>query len=900
MKKRFFAALMCLCLLLTLMPTTAFAAGTGAIQLVDSTSNPTGGISGYTASGYHYVYYGVNGSTPIKWRVLDDQTNTGETGLFLLSEDLLGTGTFGGVYFDNTSPYSNAWQGSDAQGWCKDFAGESGASTNVSDAFTGNELAAILATTKGDDSFTSSTYSVPFAAATDILSGDKVFFLSAKEAENSDYGFTNDSSRIANYTGSAGVWWLRSPFADFDYDAGVVYLVGRVLYSNVPSDWAARPAFNLNLNSVLFTSAAVGGKIPAAAGGGAIFEISSTTPTEWKLTLLDSDRHFAAATTAVNGDVLTVTYSGATTGTNEYISAIVKDNSGNITRYGRLKNTTAAADASGTVNIDLSGVTMAATDTLYVFSEQYNGGANDDTKLTDYASALVEVSQTKNAYAITKTLTNITSDNTSIYRLSSDTTTNYTATLSADTNYTLPASITVKVGVSTLTAGTDYTYDSTNGALTIYAASITGDIEITAAGVAPHSHSWATTWATNATHHWHECEGAGTCDITADSAKDNYGTHTAGDWVIDTNATASTNGSKHKECTVCGYVMETATIPATGGGSSDPTYFYTLTFDTNGGSSISTARISEYATVDLTLSKYIPTREGYEFTGWYSDKALTAKITSIRLTKNTTIYAGWKTTHENPRTGIDNPFTDVKESDWFFDDVMFVYGNKLMLGTSATTFSPGDTTTRAMVATILWRMEGSPKVTGSSGFTDVSDGKYYTDAVTWAKQNDIVKGYSNTLFGPNDPVTREQLAAFFYSYAQYKGYDTTISGSISSFKDKDKVSDWAVDAMKWAVGYGVIQGKTGNLLDPQGDATRAQLAAMLHRLIEKNGLVEGVTPTGLMGWINPKGLDIPKTGDDANAAFFSGMFMLSAMALVALLYLRKRKNGGNDPTSTAA
>jgi len=134
-----------------------------------------------------------------------------------------------------------------------------------------------------------------------------------------------------------------------------------------------------------------------------------------------------------------------------------------------------------------------------------------------------------------------------------------------------------------------------------------------------------------------------------------------------------------------------------------------------------------------------------------------------------------------------------------------------------------------MVAAILWRMEGSPKVTGSSGFTDVPEGKYYTDAITWAKQNDLVNGYSDTLFGPNAPVTREQLAAFFYRYAQYKGYGTTISGSISSFNDKDKVSGWAADAMKWAVGYGVIQGKTGDLLDPQGDATRAQLAAMLHR-----------------------------------------------------------------------
>lgn len=385
-------------------------------------------------------------------------------------------------------------------------------------------------------------------------------------------------------------------------------------FYSIASTLGVRPAFNLDPNSVLFTSAAVGGKSANGMDSG-LTAIGNYYGNEWKLTLLDDDRNFAAATTAVTGDTLTLSYSGAATGANEYISAIIKDNSGNITHYGRLKNTTEAADASGTVNIDLSGIDMTSK-TLYVFSEQYNGGADDNTKLTDYASELVEVSQTKNAYAITNNLTNISTDNTAAYRLMSETA-NYNATLTADTNYTLPASITVKVGGNTLNATTDYTYNSGTGELTIPNSKITGDIEITAAGVAPHAHSWATAWTTNATHHWHECETAG-CPVTDNSAKDGYGAHTAGDWIIDTNATASANGSKHKECTACGYVMETAAIPATGGtggGGGDTTDYYTLTFDTNGGSAISSARISEYTTVDLTLSKYIPTREGFEFTG---------------------------------------------------------------------------------------------------------------------------------------------------------------------------------------------------------------------------------------------------------------------------------------------
>ena len=175
------------------MPTAAFAAGTDtgkAIQL------GTSGIAGYnSAAGYDYIYFGswtaqdtYTTSGPIKWRVLDDQTNTGGTGLFLLSDELLGTGEDGGVYFDNTEPESNAWQGSDAQAWCNTFA-----SSNLDS----RELAAILETTKNDKAFISSTYHLPFAASENILNGDKVFFLSAEEAENSAYGFANDKSVVA-------------------------------------------------------------------------------------------------------------------------------------------------------------------------------------------------------------------------------------------------------------------------------------------------------------------------------------------------------------------------------------------------------------------------------------------------------------------------------------------------------------------------------------------------------------------------------------------------------------------------------------------------------------------------------------------------------------------------------
>ena len=178
---------------------------------------------------------------------------------------------------------------------------------------------------------------------------------------------------------------------------------------------------------------------------------------------------------------------------------------------------------------------------------------------------------------------------------------------------------------------------------------------------------------------------------------------------------------------------------------------------------------------------------------------------------------------------------------------MFVFNNELMIGTSDTTFTPYGTTTRAMVATTLWRMDGSPEPEGENSFTDVENGKWYTEAITWAAEKDITEGYGNGIFGTNDPVTREQLAGFFYNYAKYKGYDTKVTGYIDRFTDKGDISDWAVDAMKWAVGYGLIEGKDNNILDPQGYATRAEFAAMLHRFVEKNDLEEGITATGLMG-----------------------------------------------------
>ena len=176
------------------------------------------------------------------------------------------------------------------------------------------------------------------------------------------------------------------------------------------------------------------------------------------------------------------------------------------------------------------------------------------------------------------------------------------------------------------------------------------------------------------------------------------------------------------------------------------------------------------------------------------------------------------------------PFTDVTEANWYYDEVYYVWANGLMQGTSATTFGPGVDTTRAMVVTILWRLEGEPASGYDMDYSDVAGGAWYAGAVRWATEHGIVNG-SEGQFYPGGTVTREQLAAMLYRYAQYKGYDLTAGGDLSGFADAGAVSGWAETSLAWAVGQGLLQGSDSQV-DPQGSAIRAQTAAILMRFCE--------------------------------------------------------------------
>ena len=372
MKKRIISVLLLCCMVLGLLPTTTFAnnGGAKAIQL------GTSGISGYdsTNSSYDYIHFGTWNNSTVKWRVLDTKTNMANAqkgdGFFLLSDALLGTGEYGGVEFDYTTPYFNDWKGSRAQDWCNDFYSRSLSIT---------EQKAVLATSKSD-----ALYGMYYAASDNILDGDKVFFLSAEEAENAAYGFTDDNARIANYGDSAYVWWLRSPGRMNSDSAGTVNEKGAVIGEWVNQTNAARPAFNLKPDSVLLVSAAVGGK--GTADG--MFKIPEYSGDEWKLTLLDDTRTFRVTeTTAAGkpGGTVTLNFSGPRTGQNEYISAIIEGKNG-ATYYGRIMKPTATdRQLSFTLPHDLASGNYK----LHVFSEQYNGDYQ-----TDYASQFQTVALT--------------------------------------------------------------------------------------------------------------------------------------------------------------------------------------------------------------------------------------------------------------------------------------------------------------------------------------------------------------------------------------------------------------------------------------------------------------------------------------------------------------------------
>ena len=379
MKRRFLSILLACAMIVTLLPALSYAetgeanTNTAAVQTAAANTEKairfnTDGIAGYNNRKYHYIYYGKWKGNPIKWLVLDDKTNTGKDGFFLLSEGLIDV-------LQKFDDKSTKWQGSSAQKWCEDFAGISG--NSVPDAFTSVERGAILETIKSDDEYYTDSYSLIFSAYENILNGDKVFYLSAEEAVSSKYGEPFDSTFNDD-------WLLRSyiddRFVGYCPERGSV--IGKTHHTN--SEYP-RPAFNLGKGEIVFASSAEGGKTDAATDSN-LTAVGDWRGNTWKLTLRDSSRSFRASADKANakpGETISINYSGAKTGDNEYVSAIIMDRNDELLYYGRIAQNSADGTAQITVPKDLAPGRYA----LRVFSEQYNGDCN-----TDYVSEFVNLS----------------------------------------------------------------------------------------------------------------------------------------------------------------------------------------------------------------------------------------------------------------------------------------------------------------------------------------------------------------------------------------------------------------------------------------------------------------------------------------------------------------------------
>lgn len=282
-----------------------------------------------------------------------------------------------------------------------------------------------------------------------------------------------------------------------------------------------------------------------------------------------------------------------------------------------------------------------------------------------------------------------------------------------------------------------------------------------------------------------------------------------------------------------------------------PVETWSITYVTDGGT-INGEHPTTYTKGTVTVLPTNVTKPGYTFLGWFTAYSGGVQVKQIEATETgeKTFYARWQktvlppppitpgtpsapVTPAKPAAPVGLPFADVSGSDWFYNDVRYVYEKGIMDGTGIDRFSPNAPLTRAMIVTILYRMAGSPSVSGSSDFTDVAAGKWFAKAVAWAAANGIVNGYGSGLFGPNDPVTREQLAAILYRYAVYGGMTAvTLEENLGSFADTAQLSAYAIQAMNWAVGQGLINGSGSNLV-PKAQATRAQVAAIIHRYLER-------------------------------------------------------------------
>ena len=884
--QRISAFLLCLALLVGLLPTSALAAGTDtgkAIQLGtsgigDPTSTKNSKGTYYTPS--DYVYFGVNGSTPIKWRVLDaDKTNDGTTsGMFLLSEYLLDSD----VVFESawnsddndgqTNP--NEWQHSDAQNWCSTFAIKT-------DVFSTAEQEAFLGVAK-TDSAESSLYSMRWGASS-LTENDKVFFLSVREL--ADYVGSYDGAPGLNATDtaqSADAWWLRSPSADGTDNVGAVCYDGYVRLYIVYNEWAARPAINLNLNSVLFTSAAEGGKSSAAESGDtqggeaadAIFEIGDYAGNEWKLTLLDSNRNFSVTEETASGkpgDTITLNYTGATvynaaTAPNEYISVIIADDSG-AQYYGRITQPTSA---DGQVEITIPTSLADGTYTLNVFSEQYNGGENDDTKLTDYASTFAKVVLTVvDGTAPTLSGGSATRDS------ETSATVKFTSNEAGSYYYAVVESGAAEPSIDTTGTGTACVSGENTISLTSLSDAGAKDIYIVAKDAAGNvSEKLKITIPAIYTL---------TVNLNGGSGSTTGGEYPAGEVVnIDAGSrsnyrfngwTSSTGGSfADASSASTTFTMPAGNVTITANWQYDPPYIPptkpdgpstgtsdgwtdiqdeiadaedgdTITIDMNGETEVPGDIWEAIAGKDVTVildmgediswtvdGSDVPTATSFSSMDFGVDmntsgisvdviNTVTGEVSSVQITLAHDGEFGFALTLSAPLG---------KENAGYWANLYHYDENAKTLNyeTSAQVASDGTASLR-MTHASQYAIVIDDK-SHDLPFTDLGEGQWYESAVRYAYTHDIMEGMSATKFSPNISLTRAQAVQVLYNLEG----QPTVSGNAAF---PDQVEEWYKPAIAWAEQTGVVDGYEDGTFRPGQPVTRQEFAQMLYNYAAYKG-----------------------------------------------------------------
>lgn len=579
---------------------------------------------------------------------------------------------------------------------------------------------------------------------TDVVKGDEV-----KDAilwPLSPNELYNDSVQLNSVLKKTGTnWWLRSPgstdyYAAYIADSGMTVVTG----TTVNKQYGVRPAFHLSTDQILFLSDAHSGKNSKDIGATALRAAVGKATDSWKLTMKnDAYTDFATGDILKDGKVLTVSYSGAVTGENKFISAVVKDANGDVKYYGRLKPL-AGNDTEGTVDIDLSDVEMKNSDALYVFNEEYNGSYQ-----TDYASDLKKIEVPTDPIA----QDTFKFENQSAEKTYGDESFTVTASGAADGSAVTYASSNPEVAA----------VDAKTGTVTIHGA---GSAEITATAAATDTYAQATA-------KYSLTVKKATAELTVKDQKISVNQElpdlTQKDFYTVTGLLA---GDKLDGTIQLSYQKDGKTV------TPDTSKAGTYEIAASGAQSKNYEIVYKNGTLTIEKGKDMPFEDvvsGSYYENaviWAVDKNITTGISEtlfapeMTCTRAQAVTFLWRAAGSPTPKTTTVPFTDVDTQSYYYNAVLWAVENNITKGTDANTFSPEMTCTRAQIVTFLWRTHGSPASNGTNPFTDLNVNEYYNDAVLWAVQNGITEGVSETSFAPDMNCTRGQIVTFLYRAEQ--------------------------------------------------------------------------------------------------------------------------------------